>query len=68
MATLNQLLTRLVELQKQGHGDLEVYAQNSSSGAVDILTSYATITDKPDNETGPFDMEGKQWIIISSGY
>ncbi len=64
--TLNKLIKNLVDLQLQGHGDKQVFACHSASGACDPVES-ARVSDYV-GEADPFDLEkGEEYIDLYIG-
>lgn len=65
---LSKFIEQLVELEKVGHGDKEVYYSHGSSGDCGPLEN-ARVTNDLDPSTGPFDLEdGEYFIKIYAGY
>lgn len=62
---LSDLIQKLTELERLGHGDKTVYYRRSSSGDCGEL-HYPMVSDK-EEEAGPFDENGP-WIEISAGH
>jgi len=63
--TLTQLIAGLVELEKAGHGDKQVFGMCGSSGVAYEVGS-ARIDDE-EGEAGPFDLNGAKYVSIYLG-
>lgn len=64
---LSTFINRLLALEAEGHGDLEVFYRHGASGDCGELSS-ARVTDEVSEETGPFDLdEGQKYISIYAG-
>lgn len=65
--TLNAFIAELQQLQAQGHGNKQVYYRRGSSGDCGTLSS-AHVSDRVDDECGPFDLEdGEEYISVYAG-
>lgn len=63
---LNKFIEQLIKLQKEGHGEKEVFYRHGSSGDCGELSS-ARVTNHVES-SGPFDLEdGEFYISIYAG-
>lgn len=66
MSTVNEMIADLLQLQAEGHGNLEVYYRHGASGDCGQLGSIR-VTDEVTDE-GPFDLEeGEHYVSIYAG-
>lgn len=64
--TLDKFIENLVQLQKAGHGDKQVFYRHGASGDCGQLSS-AFVTDQND-DCGPFDIDqGEEYVSIYAG-
>lgn len=67
MSQLSELIESLQQLEKQGHGGLEVHAVVGSSGvAYELSHCFLREAKDASEETGPFDVTGP-WIEVYAG-
>ena len=64
--TLSEFEAQLQKLINEGHGEKEVFYRHGASGDCGPLGS-AYITDEVDDDTGPFDFGGAEYVSIYAG-
>lgn len=63
---LTAFIKKLQTLEGQGHGDKDVFYRHGSSGDCGELGS-ARVTAEIESETGPFDLDGAEYVSIYAG-